>query len=212
MNKRWVWDGKPWQAFKTFATIFSFIVNLVLVIVLLLIAPQIIPTVDNVAEPLVGGLNQSFVDMGEASIIQAIEVDDTLPISFTLPLSQATVVVLREPVPLGVNATFNLPGGGGSINGFVTLELPAGLPLPVDLNMSIPVEQVIPVQLNVPVDIELSQTELGSPFNTLEALFAPLDGFVTGLPSSNSELFDRLQGSALGGETGPALSEDAAAP
>ena len=212
MNKRWVWEGKPWQAFKTFATIFSFIVNLILIIVLLLVAPQIIPTVDDVAEPLVGGLNQSFVDMGEASIVQSIAVDDTLPISFTLPLSQATVVVLREPVPLGVNATFNLPGGGGSINGFVNLELPAGLPLPVNLNMAIPVEQVIPVQLNVPVDIALDETELGTPFSALEALFTPLDGFVTGLPSSNSEFINRLQASARNGVDGPALSEDAAAP
>ena len=211
MDNPWIWQGKPWQAFKTIAIIFSFIVNLVLVIILLLIAPQILPTVDNVAEPLVGGLNQSFVAMGEANIVETIQVDDTLPISFTLPLSQSTQVILTEAVPLGVNATFNLPGGGGSINGFVTLELPAGLPLPVSLNMGIPVEQTIPVQLNVPVDIALDETELGAPFNSLEALFTPLDGMLTALPSSNSEFIDRIQKSAFGDNVAPDLTEDAMA-
>ena len=35
MERKWVWTGKPWQAFKTFAIIFSFIMNFVLLLVLL---------------------------------------------------------------------------------------------------------------------------------------------------------------------------------
>jgi len=191
--KQWLWQGKPWQAFKTFALLFSFTINLVLLLVLLLLAPQLLPTVDSVGKPLVGGLSDSFVQMGDAHIVQTIYVDDTLDIDFSLPLSNTTTVFLTQPVPLTAPATFNFPGGGGSINGTVTLNLPPGLALPIALNMDIPVRQTIPVQLEVPVAIPLAETDLGLPFGTLEALFIPLDAFVDGLPGSNDALLDRLR-------------------
>jgi hypothetical protein len=186
------WDGKPWQAFKTFALLFSFTVNIILVIVLLLVAPLIIPIVNDIAKPIVGGLNDSFVDMSNASIVRTISVEDEIPIAFTLPLEATTDVVLAEAVPLNIPARFILPGGGGSINGLVGLELPKGLVLPVELALDVPVNQQVPVALNVEVEIPLSETELGQPFNTLRALFEPLDGLLKKLPSDNKDLFDRV--------------------
>jgi hypothetical protein len=195
MNK-WAWNGKPWQAFKTFAIIFSFTVNLILLLVLLIAAPLILPIVNDIVKPLVGGLNQSFVDMGDATIVRTINVSDEIPISFTLPLSETTVVRLVQPVRLdNIPARFLLPSGGGSINGTVSLELPVGLPLPVSLNLSVPVDQRIPVNLAVDVNIPIEETELAAPFSLLQALFGPLDRLLSGLPSSNEDLFDRVQGS-----------------
>jgi len=186
------WQKKPWQAFKSFAIIFSFVVNFVLLLVLLLAAPLIIPAVDAVARPLVGGLSDSFVQMGEASIVRTIVVDDNIPVSFTLPLSTTTEVILDRPVPLDVPATFNFPGGGGTINGAVRLELPEGMVLPIRLNIDVPVSNTIPVQLDVGVDIPLQETELGQPFNTLQELFVPLDRLIDGVPATNEELFRRI--------------------
>lgn len=192
-DRKWVWDGKPWRAFKTFAIIFSFAMNFVLLIVLLAVAPLILPTVDTVAKPIVGGLNGSFVDMGTATISRTIDVSDTMPINFTLPLSATTEVVMTENVGLsGVPARFVFPNGGGAINGQVFLDLPQGLELPVQLNLQVPVSQTIPVQLAVGVEIPLRETELGGPFGRLQALFEPLDNFLGGLPASNEELFDRI--------------------
>lgn len=188
------WQRKPWQAFKNFAIIFSFIVNFILLLVLLLAAPLIIPIVDTVAQPLVGGLSDSFVQMGEASIVRTIAVDDSIPVSFTLPLSTTTDVVLDQDVPLEVPATFTFPNGGGTINGAVRLQLPEGLILPIRLDFDVPVSNTIPVQLDVGVDIPLQETELGRPFNTLQQLFVPLDAFLEGLPDSNEELFQRITG------------------
>ena len=99
MNRKWAWSGKPWQAFKTFAIIFSFIMNFVLLVVLLIAAPLIIPIVDSIAEPLVGGLSDSFVDMSDATISRTIVVEDRIPINFTLPLEQQTDVVVVASVP-----------------------------------------------------------------------------------------------------------------
>lgn len=204
-RKKWVWSGKPWQAFKTFAIIFSFVMNFVLLIVLLIAAPLILPIVDSVAEPIVGGLSDSFVDMSSATISQTIQLDTTMPINFTLPLEEETVVVLVEDVPLTIPAQFTLPGGGGQINGNVNLELPAGLPLPVALDLDVEVDQTIPVKMAVPVQIPLQDTDLGEPFNTLRGLFEPLDDLIKSLPSSNDELISRVTQSSP-----PAPSQDTA--
>jgi hypothetical protein len=190
--KSWLWSGKPWQAFKTFAILFSFTINFVLILVLLLATPLILPIVGQIAVPIVGGLNQSFVDMGQARIVRVIHVNDTIPISFELPLSTETNVRITQPVPLSVPATMVLPGGGGVINGTVSLNLPAGTELPVALDLVVPVNQTIPVQLDVAVDIPLDETELGQPFGDLQAIFTPLDDLLTNLPGSNEELFNRL--------------------
>ena len=193
-QRRWFWDSKPWQAFKTVAIIFSFAVNLIVLIALLAILPIILPIVDSIAKPLVGGLNDSFVDMSEATISRTIEVNDTIDIAFTLPLETETVVMVTQPVPLvSIPARFVLPGGGGFINGSVSLDLPQGLELPVFLSLEVPVEQTIPVNLMVGVDIPLSETELGKPFNTLVGLFTPLDRAIDSLPGSNEELINRLR-------------------
>ena len=193
MDRKWVWNGKPWQAFKTFAILFSFAMNVILLIVLLVLAPLIIPIVNSIAKPIVGGLNSSFVDMSSATISRTIEVSDQIPISFTLPLSTTTDVRVISAVPLhNIPARFVLPGGGGQINGTVTLDLPAGLTLPVALNLNVPVEQQVPVNLAVAVQIPLSETELGGPFNELRALFEPLDRLLDRLPASNEELLDRV--------------------
>lgn len=192
MDKGLLWQARPWQAFKNVAIIFSFVVNVILVIGILLALPLLLPTLNGVAKPLVGGLSDSFVQMGEASIERTISVDDHIPVVFTLPLQQQTNVVLVEPVPMSVPATFVLPGGGGTINGTVTLQLPPGTTLPVSLDMQVPVSTTIPVQLDVGVDIPLQETELATPFNTLRDLFEPLDGFIGGLPQTNDDLYERL--------------------
>ena len=79
------------------------------------------------------------------------------------------------------------------------MTLPAGLELPVHLSLEVPVDQTIPVQLAVDVQIPLDETELGKPFNDLQAIFGPLDETLGGLPKSNKDLFTRLL-TQVGGE------------
>lgn len=198
MDNELFWQGKPWRAFKNFAILFSFVVNLVLILILFLALPMIIPGLNSIAKPLVGGLSDSFVQMGQARIQRTITVEDQIPVSFTLPLEQNTSVVLVEPVPMTVPATFNLPAGGGTINGVVSLELPPGTSLPVALDMQVPVSNTIPVELAVAVDIPLQETDLGEPFNNLQGLFIPLDRFLDGLPQSNDDLLRRIDDQARG--------------
>ena len=198
---KFFWQNKPWQAFKNFAIIFSFIVNIILILVLGVVAILLFPFLSNMVTPLVGGLDQSFAEMNDASIVQVIEVDDTMPISFDQPLNQNIDVVLTAPVNLNVPATFTLPAGGGVINGNVDITLPQGQVLPVNIAMAVPVSQTIPVVLNVPVDIPLNDTDLATPFARLVELFGPLTNFLEGLPADNDELMTRINSSIAGDDS-----------
>lgn len=161
-------DRRPlWKAFKNVAIVFSFIVNLVLVIVLLALLVPGVQTLlalrNGLLEPLVTNLDMAFVSLGQATIDTTVEIDEAIPIGFDLPLDellpidfdlqidQDTIVILNESVPLYAPARFTLPGSGGAINGQVSLSLPRGMALPVHLSMVVPVSQSIPVQLTVPV-------------------------------------------------------------
>jgi hypothetical protein len=200
-----------WNAFKDIAIIFSFVVNFVLVVTLLVISIPALRAAftlkSTMVEPLLTDLDQAFVGLGESEIDTTISIDQQTPISFTLPLSEPltidfdlginknTTVVLQEPVPLNnLSARFALPGGGGMINGNVSLSLPAGMELPVRLNMTVPVEKTIPVRMQVPVDqevaiamdvpvnIKLGEAGLDPAVEDLREVFRPLRVQIEQLP------------------------------
>lgn len=205
---RWVWQGKLPDAFWKTATLFSLVVNLALVIGLILLGLMIFQIKQAIAQPLVGGLHTSFVQMDAAHIVtniqvvdtihvkDTIHVNDTLPVVFDLPLSTNTIVTLTRDTPIP-NTTVYLNGLAVPTN----IILPAGTPLNINLNLVVPVSKTVPVvldvpvnlsvpvNLNVPVDIPLRQSELHTPFTNLANLIGPYDTLLAATPSSWSELF-----------------------
>ncbi|MFN8452642.1 MAG: hypothetical protein U0521_29560 [Anaerolineae bacterium] len=175
------------RVFKNFMIVFSFVVNLLLVLVVLALVLFIFDIKNNVVTPLVAGLHSSFVGLDEATIDWTIPVRDTIPVKFDLPLNQTTVVTLTQPVPLAVGATINLPGVGQLNNAQVYLQLPAGLELPVQLNLTVPVDQQLDVALDVRAVIPLSQTQLHDPLNNLRVIFEPLARALYNLPDNFGE-------------------------
>jgi hypothetical protein len=172
-----------WEAFKNLAIIFSFIVNFVLVIVLLLVAGWVLfPTKTDVVEPMLDDLQGAINALDEATITRTIPIDQQVPVSFTLPLEQSTVVVLSQDVQLVRPATFHLPAGGGSINGTVTLNLPKGLQLPIALDLDVPVKNFIPVKFPVDVRIPLKETELSQVVVELNRVLGPIRQLLDDLP------------------------------
>ncbi len=194
-----------WIAFRNFAIIFSFIVNLVLVITLLIVAYLLFDIKNSIAEPLIDGLHSNFVAMDEATIYRTIPVEAEIPVNFDLLVQDNITVVLTQPVPLTANATFLLPGGGGSINGTVNLNLPAGMQLPIALVLNVPVREHIPVSLDVSVAIPLSETELHGPFVGLRQLLDPYVYGLDQLPDSWPEAFTMLTGYLPPGATPPPM-------
>lgn len=173
---------------KNFMILFSFIVNLILVIVLIVLGLLIFEIKNQVATPLISGLHSSFVGLDEATIDWTIPVRAQVPVQLDVPVALDTTVVLRESVPLTVSATITLPGVGVLNNATVNLSLPAGLQLPVSLDFTLPLDQQLPVNLDVRAVIPLNQTQLHDPFENLRLMFEPLAVALHNLPNGFNEV------------------------
>mgnify|MGYP001607525837 CR=1 FL=1 len=188
---RFIWQGRVTDAFWKFATLFSFTVNMILVIVLIFVGWLLFDIKNAIVQPLVGGLYGSFVQMDNSRISTTIQVsdtivvNDTMPVVFTLPLNTVTTVTLTKAavIPNTVVYLNNVPVT-------TNIVLPAGTPLEINLNLSVPVSQTIPVHLNVPVnlsvlvDIALNETDLHTPFSRLRNLFYPYSTLLDKSPSA----------------------------
>ena len=172
VKRRFFEPAKTLPAFWTVASVLSMVVNLILIIVLILVGRELFVLKSIVGENLLGGLFTNFIYMDQAHIKTNITVANTIPISFTLPISQDTIVVLTQNTPInGANVRINT--GGMTINSPANIILPAGTNLPVHLELNIPVNTTVPINIQVPVDIPLQETELHKPFIGLQQVVAP---------------------------------------
>lgn len=171
---------KFWDAAKTLTLIVSMIINLILIVAVVVLANQV-GAIKMTLSSVLGQLDSAFEGLGAASIKDTIAIDQQVPVRFDLPLSQDTVVITQGPVPINTQATFSL-GQFGSINGTVSLQLPAGTQLPVHLDLVVPVSNTIPVVFNQPIDIPLAEKGLGPVVAKLRAALAPIISLIDQLP------------------------------
>ena len=86
--------------FWRFMVIFSFIVNIVLLVVVGVLLLTLFDIKRNIAQPLVGGLYSAFVGLEDATIDWTIPVRANIPVNLDIPLKQNTIVTLTQAVPL----------------------------------------------------------------------------------------------------------------
>ena len=190
-NSRQPQRGSRLTPFWKALIVTSFVINIVLLMVVLLLVgfifqwrQQIASTAvlgqgfaaDNVAE-----LRSIVAGLQGATIRTTIPLDQPLPLKgagVIVPVDQQTTVTLVEPVPLQLSgADIDLGNGNRLRANNIRLTLPAGTPLRIALKMDIPLDDVtIPVRLNVPVEIPLKDTELGPQFQRLGWLVDRLVG------------------------------------
>jgi hypothetical protein len=183
----YLWQGKVGPAFWSVAGVFSLVLNMILIILLVLVGRELFGLKGMVEEQLVNGLYSNFVLMDQAVIATTVEVEDTIPVQFALPVQTDTIVVLTEDTFLE-NATVNLRTGGLSIvNAPTDIVLLAGTELPVKLDILVPVNTTVPVNLEVAVEIPLQDTELHTPFVGLQNVVSPYDSLLASLPDSWAE-------------------------
>ncbi len=192
--RRLLWRGKLGPAFWTVASVISLLVNIILIAILIGLGKQVFTLKNLVTDPLIGGLHSNFIKMDNAHILSmitvsdTIQVVDTIPVVFDLPLKTRTTVTLVEDTPID-NVTIFLNNSPVS----VPLVLPQGTPLKIRLDLSVPVSQTVPVKLNVPVllkvpvDIPLDQTELHDPFVGLREVVEPYQTLLGELPQTWQE-------------------------
>ncbi len=163
------------RAFWTLASLISFTINIVLLIVILALVRNLdgVLTLANTAgEGILGGLYANFVKMDEAHIITSITVESEIPIQFDLPVTTETVVRLTEPVKI-TNAYVLINTPLLNISAPATVTLPQDTLLPIALSINVPVDTTVPVHLEVPVDIPLAETDLHDPFVGLQNVLKP---------------------------------------
>lgn len=162
----------------------SIAINLILLVIVIILANQLFAIKEVVTNDLVGGLYYNFLLMDQAEISTTVQVQDTIPVQFDMPLNQQTIVVITEPTQIN-GARVSLSTGGLNItNAPADIVLPAGTELPIQLDLIVPVDTNIPVVLNVPVDIPLNETELHQPFVGLQEVVAPYYDTLNDLPDS----------------------------
>lgn len=164
-------------AFWTIASVISFTVNIVVLIVLLVLVQNrgSVNTIANdQANQLLGGLYNNFVLMDRAHIKTNIHVEKEIPVQFSLNVSGPTDVTLRQPVTIDGALVTVATGGLNIVNARARIVLPEGTVLPVNIqNLVVPVDQKVLAVLDVPVDIPLNQTELHEPFVGLQKVVEP---------------------------------------
>jgi len=105
-SRGWLWQGKIWPAFWTVASLLSLSVNILLIVILVLVGKQLFPLKQLLTQQLLGGLYYNFVQMDQAQIktevlvTDRIHVSDSIAVTFDLPLSQDTRVVLTRDTPI----------------------------------------------------------------------------------------------------------------
>jgi hypothetical protein len=167
-----------WLAFERFALLFSFCMNAILLIVVLVLAGLLLPIRNQVARPMMSRVMGEIDRLGNTHIQTTVTVKDEIQVKFNLPLEQDVDVTTTEAVPLTTQARFVLPGGGGYIVGTVSIDLPANTTLPVRLSTTVPVDQMVPVELSVPVDINLGDTDLKTSVDNFRDILEPIDAML----------------------------------
>jgi len=188
---RFLWQGQILPAFWTIASLVSIAVNIILVVLVITLASSLFSLKKMVQVQLVDGLYENFVKMDEAHIKTTIQVSDTIqlhdsiPVVFDLPLKQGTEIILTKDTPIK-KASVIL--NGQSVPTDIILKegtrMAIALDMVVPVNQRVPVELAVPVNLMVPVDIPLANTELHEPFAGLQDVVAPYKKFLDGLPDS----------------------------
>ncbi|PJF40834.1 MAG: hypothetical protein CUN54_03800 [Phototrophicales bacterium] len=215
-----------WNAIRNFMIIFSFIVNIILLVVLIVLGVLIFEIKSQVAQPLIGGLHSSFVGLDNATIDWTIPVRDELPISLQVPINQntmilqpertlngaplnqgETVVTLTRDVPLVLQGAFIQTGDLTLRNATVNLSLPQGTQLPVSLDMMVALNTEVPVELDVRAVIPLQETQLHDPVENLQLLFEPLTRALYNLPDGFDEV-PSFVGDVVGGNGPDLMSAD----
>lgn len=172
---RWRWKFLP--AFWTIASVMTFTVNIVVLIVLLMLVQNrgsVNSIANGQANQLLGGLYNNFVLMDQAHIRTNIHVEKQIPVRFDLNVSAPADVTLREDALIEGALVTVATGGLNIVNARARIVLPAGTPLKVNIGgLVVPVDQQVLAVLDVPVDIPLSQTELHQPFVGLQKVVEP---------------------------------------
>jgi len=117
----------------------------------------------------------AVADIGGSPIVSQVAVDQTIPLSLTLPIDQEVTIPLKLDYPLStvVNTGFDIP-----LLGRQEVAIPIEANIPINYNLTVPIRLTVPIsfayrlQTELPVAVELPaeiRTVLDQMLQTLES-------------------------------------------
>lgn len=174
------YQGKYLPAFWTVACIFSLIINIILLAILISFGRNFFELKSMIANGLINGISENLTLMDKAHIVTSVPVNtsvqlqDTLPVAFDLPINQSTQLSLAQDTRISgayiyLNNTAVL----------TDLTLPANTPIQANFDINVPVNTTVPLSITVPVaiqvpmDIAIDQTDLHQSIVGLQGIIEP---------------------------------------
>jgi hypothetical protein len=177
-----VYQRKFFPAFWTVASIFSLIINVILIAILVSVGHNLFELKALISDGLVTPAANSLELMDKAHIVTTVPVEttvrlqDTLPVNFDLQINENMQLLMTEDTTIN-GAYIYLNNTAVATD----LTLPAHTPLQTDFNATVPVSTTVPVDitvpvtLQVPVDIAVDQTDLHQSIVGLQTAIEPYE-------------------------------------
>ncbi len=117
--------------------------------------------------------------LAEGSLETPVHVNQSIPISLTVPFSYETEIAIAQNVPIKTTVSFKqeIPLLGEiPINVPIDLSIPVNMKVPISIKRDIPISTVVPVQLDVIATTRFAGTVLQARLNALAAVLRRLGG------------------------------------
>jgi hypothetical protein len=177
-----VYQRKFLPAFWTVASIFSLIINVILIAILISFGHSLFQMKAIISDGLVTPAADSLELMDQAHIVTTVPVEttvrlqDSLPVNFDLSINQNMQLLMTEDT--------RISGAYIYLNNtavMTDLTLPARTPLRTNFDLTVPVSTTVPVDITVPVtvqvpvDIAIDQTDLHQSIVGLQTAIEPYE-------------------------------------
>jgi hypothetical protein len=111
-----------------------------------------------------------------SSIDYVVRVEQSLPVSLTVPFSTTIIVPINSTLPIDTEfkLTLRTPLGDYPVNVPVQSSVPINMRTSVPVNLSVPISASVPISLSLPIRINLAQTTLGASLEQMEGYLSAL--------------------------------------
>jgi len=174
------YQGKYLPAFWTVACIFSLIVNVILLAILISFGHNFFELKSMIAKGLVNGTYENLALMDKAHIVTSVPVNtsiqlqDTLPVAFDLPINQSTQLSLAQDTRItGAYIYLNNTAVLTDLTLPANSSIQANFDINIPVNTTVPLSITVPVAIQVPVDIAIDQTDMHQSIVGLQGIIEP---------------------------------------
>jgi hypothetical protein len=179
------YQGKYLSAFWTVACIFSLIVNVILIAILISFGHNFFEIKSMIGEGLINGTYENLTLMDKAHIVTSVPVNtsvqlqDTLPVAFDLPINQSTQLSLAQDTRItGAYIYLNNTAVLTDLTLPANTSIQANFDINIPVNTTVPLSITVPVAVQVPVDIAIEQTDLHQSIVGLQGVIEPYKTFM----------------------------------